>query len=228
MLFTAEIIARWGVLSLMLIVAGWFLSWVVNAMSAMVFMAIPMFAVGCVFFALWLLSAMPLALVIVTESSEGNDRLHDPPTWLSMDFAEAFFVVIAAAVSAFPAWLTLKVTGELPEAGRAAILAGTWLLFFPIVLLSNLEQSSAVALFSPRLLASLGRCAGAWLLFYVESALLAAAALVGMELIARGPVWLLYLLPFVAVGWLLAFMRLIGRLAWWLAERTPAREGEGA
>jgi hypothetical protein len=226
MLFTTEVVARWGVLSLVLVVAGWFLSWVFSAMSAMVFMAIPMFAVGCVFFALWLLMAMPLALVIVTESSEGNDRLHDPPTWLSMDFAEAFFVVVAAAVSAFPAWLTLKVTGELPEEARAAIVAGTWLLLFPIVLLSNLEQSSAAAVFSPRLLASLGRCAGAWLLFYIESALLAGVTLAGMELMARGPAWLLYLLPFTFVGWLLAYMRLIGRLAWWLAERMPAREVE--
>jgi hypothetical protein len=222
MLLSVEIIARWAMLSLTLIVAGWFLSWVVNAMSAMVFLAIPMFAIGCVFLALWLLSAMPLSLAIVTESSEGSDQLHDTPSWVSLDFAEAFFVVIAATVSAFPAWLSLKATGELPELARAAIVAGTWLVFFPIVLLSNLEQSSAIAVFSPRLVSSLARCAGAWLLFYIESFLLTAAALAALEGIARGPTGLLYFAPFVAVAWLLVYMRLIGRLAWWLAETMPA------
>jgi hypothetical protein len=31
-----------------------------------------------------------------------------------------------------------------------------------------------------------------------------------------------YLLPWIAVGTLLIYMRLLGRLAWWLAETMPA------
>ncbi|HEX6963526.1 MAG TPA: hypothetical protein VF175_16785, partial [Lacipirellula sp.] len=212
----------WGLLSITLMIAGWFLSWVASAMGSMVFMAIPMFAIGCVFMGLWLLTALPLCLAIVTESSEGADELHNPPSWISMDFAEAFFVVIAGAVSAIPAWLTLKATGTLPLEAQEAIAAGTWMIFFPIVLLSNLEQSSAFAVFSPRLLSSLVRCAGPWLLFYLESAMLAAVAGAAILGISQGPWWLVYSGPWVTVTTLLVYMRLIGRLAWWLAESMPA------
>jgi hypothetical protein len=161
---------------------------------------------------------MPLSLAIVTESSEGADRLHDPPSWISMDFAEAFFVAMAGAVSAIPAWLTLKATGNLPPDAQEAIAIGAWMACFPIILLSNLEQSSAFAVFSPRLASSLLRRPGPWLLFYVESAILAAVAGAAIIGIAAGPWWLVYFGPWVAVTTLLVYMRLIGRLAWWLAE----------
>jgi predicted RNA-binding Zn-ribbon protein involved in translation (DUF1610 family) len=224
MVFTIEVLVRWVALSIALTVAGWFFSWIFNAMSNMVYFALPMFAIGCVFTAVWMISALPVMLAIVTESSEGNDRLHDPPNPLALDFAEAFFVAIAAAMSVFPAWLTLQIPTNWPAEAHAALAVGAWLLFFPVVLLSNLEQSSAFAVFSPRLVASVFRCAGPWLLFYFESAVLAAAAGAAVYGIAQGPAGLMYLLPWLAVGTLLIYMRLLGRLAWWLAETMPAVE----
>jgi hypothetical protein len=228
MLLTIEVIARWGVLSAAMLAAGWFIAWVFSAMSGGVFLAIPMFAIGCVLTGLWLIAALPFFLTIVTESSEGNDRLHDPPTWLSMDFAEPFFVAIAASVSAIPAWLSFKIPTTWPWEWHMALAAGAWLFCFPIVLLSNLAQSSAFAVFSPRLVSSLVRRPVPWLLFYIESAMLAAAAGAAAYGIAKGPPWLVYLAPWLVVGTLIFYMRLIGRLAWWLAETMPAATAEPA
>jgi DNA-directed RNA polymerase subunit M/transcription elongation factor TFIIS len=226
MVFTSEVLVRWFGLSIALIGAGWFLSWIFSAMSAAVFLALPMYAIGCAFAGAWLVTAMPLCLEIVTESSEGSDRLHDPPNPISPEFGQALFVIIAAAVSMFPAWLTLKATGALPLAAQDAIFTGTFLLVFPVVLLSNLEQSSAFAVLSLRLVASLGRCAGPWLLLYILSGVLAAALYGTLEAIIRGPGWLIYGVPFAMVAAMLIYMRLIGRLAWWLAETMPAEEIE--
>ncbi len=225
MLFTSEVLVRWVGLCISLTGVGWFLSWILNAMGSQVFLALPMFAAGCVLAGFWLLTALPVALAVVAESSDGNDRLHDPPTFISFDFAEAFFVAVAAAVSAIPAWLTFKATATLPEEAQAAIAAGAWLACFPIVLLSNLEQSSAFAVFSPRLGSSVFRCAGPWVLFYFESTVLAAAvgsAAWGMALSGKPGWWLV--LPWLAVAALFIYMRLLGRLAWWIAELTPAVE----
>ncbi|MBA3480658.1 MAG: hypothetical protein H0T51_02480 [Pirellulales bacterium] len=222
MLLTGEVFARWLALSAVLTVAGWFLSWVASAMSANVFLAIPMFAAGCACFGFWLIIALPVMLAIVTESSEGNDRLHDPPNWMSFEFAQAFFVAIAAAVSMVPAGLTLKIPTVWPQEGHVALAAAVWLACFPIAQLSNLEQSSAFAVFSPRLASSVFRCPGPWLLFYLESLLLAAMAVAAGLAIFAGPASLLLLLPWLAVAALLIYMRLLGRLAWWLAETMPA------
>jgi hypothetical protein len=227
MIFTGEVIGRWMALSVVLTGAAWCLAFVLSAMTAGMlgaFQALPMFAAGCVCFGFWLISALPVGLAIVTESSEGNDRLHDPPNWMSFGFAETFFVVIAALVSAFPAWLTFKIPTNWPLEAHLALAAAVWLICFPVVLLSNLEQSSPFAVFSPRLVASVFRCAGPWLLFYVESLLLAAAVGATAGAMLAGPPWLQFALPWLAVGAMLIYMRLLGRLAWWLAETMPAVE----
>ena len=62
MLFTGEVLARWVALSVTLTGAGWFLSWVLNAMGRRCLLRMPMFAVGCVFSGVWLLSALPVML----------------------------------------------------------------------------------------------------------------------------------------------------------------------
>lgn len=224
MLLTGEVIGRWMALSVLLTVAAWFLSWVFSAMSANVFLAIPMFAGGCMCFGFWLISALPVGLAIVTESSEGNDRLYDPPNWMSFGFAEAFSVTVATAVSAVPAGLTFKIPTIWPMEAHVALAAAVWLACFPVVLLSSLEEGSPFAVFSPRLASSVFRCSGPWLLFYIESLLLAAAVGgVGM-LVLSGPPAVRLVLPWLAVGWMLFYMRLLGRLGWWLAETMPGVE----
>jgi hypothetical protein len=222
MLLTSEVLVRWMALSIVLTVAAWFLSWVLSAMGAGVFLAIPMFAIGCVALGVWLMTALPVGLAIVTESSEGNDQLHDPPNLISFEFAQAFFVAIAAAVSMVPAGLTFKIPTVWPQEGHVALAAAVWLACFPIALLSNLEQSAAFAVFSPRLASSVVRRPGPWMLFYLESLLLAAVAGALALAIFAGPPSLLLLLPWLTVAALLIYMRLLGRLAWWLAETMPA------
>jgi DNA-directed RNA polymerase subunit M/transcription elongation factor TFIIS len=187
---------------------------------------VALYAVGCIVTALWSTAALPLFIAIVVESSEGNDRLQDPPRWTSFDwFAELGFFLISAAMSALPAWLTTKFTGDFSLQGQIGIAAGTWLFCFPIALLSGLEQSSPFAVVSPRLIWSLVRCAGPWLLFYLETGLLAAAVgFLAAKIVAGNPWMLLFLLPWLIVTTLLIYMRLLGRLAWWIAEMMPSAE----
>jgi hypothetical protein len=53
---------------------------------------------------------------------------------------------------------------------------------------------------------------------------LAAAFYAVLMGIIQGPGWLMYTVPFALVGTMFAYMRLIGRLGWWLAETMPAEE----
>jgi hypothetical protein len=109
---------------------------------------------------------------------------------------------------------------------QAAIAAATWLVCFPVALLSALEQSSAFAVVSPRILYSLVRCAGPWLLFVVETLVVGAG--VGYLLLraVAGSRAFFYLVPWLATAAVLLYMRLIGRLAWWIADMMPAVEDE--
>jgi hypothetical protein len=168
-----------------------------------------------------------LALAIVRESSEGNDRLEEQPNWL-FDVPDGLFIIVSMAVAALPAWLAAGVSGALPFEAQLAVSVSAWLLCFPIALLSALEQNSAFGVLSPRVAASVVRCAGPWLLFYVESAALAAAAGFVAWKILTGPPRALYLLPWLIVAAGLLYMRLLGRLAWWLAESMPAPKEDAA
>jgi hypothetical protein len=227
MLLTVDVLTRWVVLSLALTIILWLLSSIFasNVISYSGFYLLQLYALGCISSALWATAALPLFIAIVVESSEGNDRIQDPPQWTSFDwFAELGFFLISASMCALPTWLTTKLTGDLALEWQLGIAAGTWLFCFPIALLSGLEQSSPFAVVSPRLLWSLVRCAGPWLLFYFETGLLAAVVgFIAMRIVAGTP-WLLLLLPWLIVATLLIYMRLLGRLAWWIAEMMPAAE----
>jgi hypothetical protein len=159
-------------------------------------------------------------LAIVTESSEGNDAIEAWPDLVFLDWMfEGLYVVMAALVSCIPGWLlALAWPGE--PLLRAGVIAGGVAVFFPVVLLSMLDVGSPLAPLSAKILGSLWRAPGAWLVFWVESALLM-AGLVGAAaaiyqwtpaaLVLMGPVFVL-----VSI-W---YFRLLGRLGWVLSEKT--------
>lgn len=224
MLLTSEMLVRWVGQSLALTIILRLGLGILNAMGNQALFILPLFAAALFIGGVWLLSTLPLWMSIVMESSEGNDQLEDPPSWMAFDVAQTGFMAIAMATAAFPAWLTTKATAPLEAQWQLAIAAAIWLAGFPFMLLSALEQNSAFALFSPRMAYSLIRCAGPWLAFVMETFALAAGAayLVWRALI--GPAWLFYVLPWLATAAALLYMRLIGRLAWWVAEVMPASE----
>ena len=222
MMFTSEVMLRWMGLSAVLTVML-FLIWnVVNAVGNAAVMYMPLFAGGCMLTGAWLMSASPLLVAIATQSTDGADELHDPPSWMAFDIAEAAFVVMAVMISVLPAWLAAKAAATLPIEQQLAIAAAVWLAVFPFVILSALEQGSAFAIFSPRVAASLVRCFIPWLVFYVASLLLVAgfgamawALLNNESFLTKLPI------PWLAVALMLIYMRMIGRLGWWIADVMP-------
>jgi hypothetical protein len=120
---------------------------------------------------------------------------------------------------------------NLPSPAAIAVAAAAFVLAMPITLLSALLEGSPIGVLSPRLLSSLGRCAGPWLLFYVQSFMLAAVTgAAAWALAPRTPgtlppafVW--GVTP-IALAALIIDMRLLGRLAWWISDKMPTEEAD--
>ncbi|MEN1682062.1 MAG: hypothetical protein AAGJ46_20985, partial [Planctomycetota bacterium] len=161
-----------------------------------------------------------LVITIVTESSEGNDHLQTTPSPNPTDwFGEALTLGLAFGAAAAPGWIV----GMIAGGGAMAVLGGgvSLVLLFPMVLLSQLDLGSPFALVSPALLAAAPRVLGSLLLLWIQSALLAAAVVAA--LVPLSHLIDLYALPLVAplaLAAALLYFRLVGRLAWLVAERT--------
>ncbi|MBX3425256.1 MAG: hypothetical protein KF688_06210 [Pirellulales bacterium] len=223
MLRTEGILTRWVTLSALLVAISWLASQASMAMAGGMgaIMALCFFAAAIMLGTLWFLASSALWLAIIAESSDGHDRLHSPPGANFYDWLGDAGVVFASGVmSAIPAWLAWKFV-PLDFEARYAVAAAVWLACLPVALLSALEQGSPLAIVSPRLCGTLVLRAGAWLAFYVQ----AAAIWIGAAaLIQAAPSAALLLAPPLAVGASLAYFRLVGLLAWRLAETTRPRD----
>jgi hypothetical protein len=236
MIYTEEIIARWILLSLVLGFAGQFLaeSLLTPIQGMAEAIKLVFVAIGGGLVLTWLAIGAPLIVAIVGESSDGEDKLNQPPKLLAFDwFNELFSVVMAgslAGLCGLGAWHLAQLM-QLGQVISTAIVVAVVLIVLPFALLSTLLESTPFGVVSPRLLSSLGRCAGAWLLFYVET--FAVAALTGVAAWAI-VLWLqpgqgdestvVWFVGPIAIAALLVQMRLLGRLAWWISERLPDTE----
>jgi hypothetical protein len=227
LLATQEIIARWIMLSLMLGFVGQLMGEAVltpiqgQAEAIKIIFA----AVGAVAGGVWLSMMAPLLVTIVGESADGSDQLYQPPQWLAFDwFAEFFSVMMAASIAGLAgmgAW-QLAALASAPDFVQWVAPAVAVALVFPFALLSTMLEGTPVAVLSPRLFGSFGRCLGSWLLFYIQTfALLAFVGLVAWSLVRSSPASsgepspaLIWGSPFVMVAALIIDMRLLGRLAW--------------
>jgi len=228
MLWRSPLGAWWGGLSLVMAMELWL---ILNAVSggwgsggwgkeqAIVLVS---YAASLVLGLLWLIAASAIWLAVLTESSEGNDRLHHPPGAVFLDWTGDFLYVVTAGMAGLaPWWVVSRFLGNLPLEQRGGLLAGGWLLCFPVLLLSSLESGSPVGLFSVRLFSSLVRRPGQWLLFYLETALLAGGCVLAAVAMNSLSPWLSLLAIPLGVAASLLYFRLLGRLAWWLAESLP-------
>ena len=223
MLLTSPVLARWIALSIALLMVLWL---GVPAFASLgagggfgAISAVCFFAVAVVLGAMTYAVAASVWLALLTESADGHDRLHDPPGAIFFEWTgPVAYVSVAAAASLLPGWAIGRLLEAFQIDARAIVIPAFWLACFPVALLSALDQDSPMAVISMRLASSLWKCLPAWLLFYLETLLLAggvAAAIAGlwnwsavMPLIAG---------PLVVAATFLYF-RLLGRLAWWLAE----------
>jgi len=158
-------------------------------------------------------AAAALCCAILTDSSEGCDQLYNAPSTAPQQWlGEASYVGLALVVSWIPGWAISQATTQ-----PTLSMALGCFFCFPIVLLSSLEQGSPLAVISFRLVGSLFRCSGQWLMFYLVAALMlfglgwpswAILQLSGMRAVLAVP---------IALAAVLFYFRLLGRHAWWLA-----------
>ncbi len=224
MLATEEVLARWILISIAFGAAAWFVIDSLNTpvQSVAAIAGIFLMLLGVATSVVWMSLAAPFFLAIIAESSDGSDRLHDPPQWSPFDwFVEAGYLAIAGVLAGAPAFLAWRFGAAMPEMARWGIGVGAALVIFPMALLGALLESTPLGVISPRLLSSLGRCLGPWLLFYFETAMLAAAGAAGGWGLMQASPPAVFAVPLIAMGGAVIYMRLLGRLAWWLSDLMP-------
>jgi len=178
--------------------------------------------------AIWLSAASAIGLAVLTESSEGNDRLHHPPGYNFLEwFGDLLFPVTAGMLALAPWWLLCRVLQqELTLAQQGVVQISGWLFTFPLLFLSGLENGSPWEVFSPKLLGSLSKLPGHWLLLFVQSVLLVEGCLLAVAGLLTLDLRLAYAAVPLCVAAGFFYFRLLGRFAWWLAESLMTVEDE--
>jgi DNA-directed RNA polymerase subunit M/transcription elongation factor TFIIS len=175
--------------------------------------------VAAVLTIVWVSAAASIFFAVVSESSEGNERVHNwPSANLIESLSDALFLLTAIGVSIVPGWIVGHFVGQ----GMGQLLlwvVGSFLICFPIVFLSQLAAGSPWALASGQVVAGLARRPISCLVFYLESGLLAAICVVAVAKTAPlhhlAPV--LFAPLYVAAA--LLYGRILGRLGWAVAAR---------
>jgi DNA-directed RNA polymerase subunit M/transcription elongation factor TFIIS len=160
-------------------------------------------------------------VTVIAESSDGHDEIQN---WNTGSFLEWFgylpYLVAAASASAVPGALASSlVTND--QWIRAAVGLTSTIAALPIVTLSQLDNDTPWGILSGRILATLGRCPGSWLLFYIETGVMLGSCFSMTVACANANISPLVLTP-VYVATFLLYARLLGRLGWKLAEATAA------
>ena len=174
---------------------------------------------------MWFTFASACALAVVRDTANG---LNDITSWSGQDFLDylldPLYLFNSACVSVLPGVVLGWLLARYGLSGRVLGPAGAMLLF-PIVLLSMLESGSPLAAISGLVWRTLAVAARGWAAFYLTSAALllmvGATATVGQWI---GGLWgTIVAAATLAAGWLIYF-RLLGRLAWYCADRTAETE----
>jgi hypothetical protein len=227
MMFTQEVVAPWIMSSILFGGAAWFISdGLMTPLGIASMFAILMIVFGMALTLLWLTIAAPTCLAIVAESSEGHDRLYDPPAWSPLDWiSETMYLLNAIALAGMPGMIAWGAGAPLSPEVLGLVAGGVAVAVFPLAYMGALLENTAFGVISPKLLGTLVRRPGPWLLFYVELAILAVATAGACWGLARFEIAGRIGMPLIAMAALFLLMRLMGRLAWWLADILPAADG---
>lgn len=193
-----------------------------GAMRAMAGLAETMLgAVGAI---IWLAAASSVFIAIATQSAVGHNRIREwPPMNFISSMSEMLPVSVAIVFTAAPGGMLGKLVAQEPWQ-LAALSGGSLLLGFPIAFLSQLASTSTWDVIELRVLVAAFRCPFSMILFYIESACLAAVCV--SAAIAAAQVHTMLPLAFAPlyIACLFIYARLLGRLGWRLSEVMPADE----
>ncbi len=180
-------------------------------------------------------------LTILQESAAGNRAIEDWPGLAIIDYLlETFYIVNSVLISAAIVWFL-----SYPLAGfgiaRDFFVVGCFVMLFPVMLLSMLEAGSCLSPVSLAVYAGMRRSRRSWLVFFIESLILAFGLLIYLELLdfllykysEHITISIVFMTVAMAVGPAvlleMIYFRLLGRLAWICAEdsrRELAEEAE--
>ncbi len=168
--------------------------------------------IGLVGFA-WFVTAAVTWLAILVDTAGGNDQIEGWPDAIWLDWVgHSMFLVNSLAI--------VTLLGYGVATGAAALGLSVWpgvapgVLLFPVLLLAMLETGSMFDPFSRPVWSSLWYALGPWLLFYVESSLLlAAAGGLAALLIFLGNTLTYAGAALIGVAAAIVYFRLLGRLA---------------
>jgi hypothetical protein len=134
-------------------------------------------------------------------------------------FGDFFAFAVAAVMSGFPGWAVgyLLPIDPLLE---IAIFAGSIVICFPIAVLSQLDIGSMWGVLSPKVAKSLVRCPFSWLTFFMLTGLLAFLCIAITFLAAQVQIGMVLIAAPLGTAAFILYARLLGRLAWRLAEAT--------
>jgi DNA-directed RNA polymerase subunit M/transcription elongation factor TFIIS len=171
---------------------------------------------------IWCAPTAAILCALTAESSEGFKKLHASPSpYIFESFMEPIYIFFSLALSLIPGFSVMRF---VPWQYSFAVGACSFLIFFPVLLLSAFQQSTPMGVFSVKLWQSLTLRPGHWLFFYIESAvILAAGGAIITGYLWLLPDWLLGVVP-LALATLFVYFRVLGRFAWWLSESLPEEE----
>ncbi len=225
MLVREPVITWWVGLSVGGTVVAWLLINSIPTASASGFAQ--MFALMCRIFGfltglMWYGPTAAILCAIVAESSEGHTKLYASPSPRFFEcLMEMLHIGTTLSLSCIPGFAVMKF---VPWEYSFAVGGGSFLIFFPVLLLSTFHQNTPMGIFSLRVWGSLVLRPAHWLLFYVESAIILAIGIAAsMAILVMAREWLLGIVP-VALATAFVYCRVLGRFAWWLAESLPVKE----
>ena len=174
---------------------------------------------------LWAVTTITALLAILIDTAYGYDEIENWPSGTFGDWlVESAPVVFGLLLSMLPA------RGVAYALGPANLLSGlclltSFLVLFPILLLSMLETNSPLNPLSPPIWRSLLTARRAWVTFYLETAVLVIGGwyVVQALLLVLFPGGLI-VASFVLVAGLMIYFRLLGRLAWFCRQRSAVRQ----
>ncbi len=184
------------------------------------FVAVCGFAAAGILGLLLALTAAATWVTLLTHTSDGEDQIESWPGLMFLDWMfDGVCVLMAAAIGVFPGWLMTQFYAE--PLWRWIAITGGFLISFPIAVLSMLDADSVLCPVTPRVIASIRRCSGTWLLFLFESAVLAGGLMAVFGAAAAADAFATIGVMPLAVMVSFWYFRLLGRLAWVIGESAP-------
>lgn len=175
----------------------------------------------------WLVAFAAAAQAILEATANGEKEVTTWPDWNVYDwFANGRFILIATIVAGLPggflgaAVLATSMEDPMMAAfGVAAPPVLSWLVLYPYILFSMLNEDSVFAIASADTLRSLKIASDGWIFFYMYS--------IVIVLLGVGAAAMMFATNFLAaacaaaffVALLMLYFRLLGRLMWYSGQR---------